>query len=233
MRFQTLPATLAACLAWVGADVLTGCASPRAAPDYFPPVASGRFCAIAQQRMSSTQLPVQNVVHPDYDGFVKSKPVVRPLETEEYHWYDDAADTELRMISCKMKTVDHLKAEYGPQAAGEESSCAALNAVILDGVLAGFSAPQRRRLRFDQGRAVVFDPDRLTNDGPLWLAPFALVATTPDGKLHVATKAMRNDWTDPRLQTAPVRFRGTRYCHLIAPEYLRRVLLGEVPVAAR
>jgi len=194
-----------------------------------PSIASGRFCAIAQERMSSTHLEVVNVVHADYDEFVKSKPRVRPLETEEYHWQDPSG-AGLRMVSCKMKTVDHLKAEYGPDSAGEEGSCAALNAATLAAVIAGLPASQRRHLRFDHGRAIVFDADVITNDGPLWLAPFALVHLGADGSLHVASKAMRNDWNDPRLKDAPVRFKGTRYCHLIAPDYLARLLLGEESV---
>jgi hypothetical protein len=32
----------------------------------------------------------------------------------------------------------------------------------------------------------------------------------------------------PRLANAAPRVKGTRYCHLVAPEYLRRVLLGQV-----
>jgi hypothetical protein len=218
------------------AAVVAGCASGGqvrpAPPPPMPAVASGRFCAVAQQRMSSTHLEAVNVVHADYDTFVKSKPQVRPLETEEFHWNDEPAARGLRMVSCKMKTVDHLKAEYGPDSAGEEGSCAGLNAATLETVLAGLGPSERRRLRFDHGRAVRFDPDVITNDGPLWLAPFALASLSADGSLHIASKAMRNDWNDPRLKDAPVRFKGTRYCHLIAPDYLKRLLLGEESVPA-
>jgi hypothetical protein len=40
---------------------------------------------------------------------------------------------------------------------------------------------------------------------------------------------MRNDWLDPRSASRPAQFRGTRYCHVIAPSYLRALLLGEAP----
>ena len=33
------------------------------------------------------------------------------------------------------------------------------------------------------------------------------------------------------LAQAATQFRGTRYCHFIAPEYLRRLLQGEAPQA--
>ena len=49
-----------------------------------------------------------------------------------------------------------------------------------------------------------------------------------DGALHLKSKAMRNDWLDPKLKDAPARFKGTRYCHLIAPSYLLGILRGDV-----
>jgi hypothetical protein len=61
----------------------------------------------------------------------------------------------------------------------------------------------------------------------VWLAPFALTTIGSDGALHIHSKAMRNDWLDPALARAPPQFKGTRYCHLIAPQYLARVLRGE------
>jgi hypothetical protein len=221
--------------AFVTSLLIAACGA-NPAPDRAGPglasVASGRFCADAQQRMATTRLEVLNVVHPDYDGFVKSKPRVRPFETEEFHWYEDDAHTRLKMVSCKMKTVDHLRTEYGRDATGEEGTCAALNALTLRGVLARLPRGERRRLGFAGGSAVVFDEDVVVTSGPLWLEPFPLATIHADGSLHVVSKAMRKDWTDPRYQDAPVQFRGVRYCHLIAPDYLERVLLGYVQVPA-
>jgi hypothetical protein len=47
------------------------------------------------------------------------------------------------------------------------------------------------------------------------------------GNLVIQAKGMQNDWNDPRYLAAPPQFRGTRYCHLITPEYLRALLLGQ------
>jgi hypothetical protein len=48
-----------------------------------------------------------------------------------------------------------------------------------------------------------------------------------DGVLHVRSKGFRVDWTDPQFAAMPGRFRGVQYCHLIAPEYLARLVSGQ------
>jgi hypothetical protein len=62
----------------------------------------------------------------------------------------------------------------------------------------------------------------------VWLKPYDIAWAGADGALHLKSKAMRNDWLDPRYADAPARFKGTRYCHLVAPEYLKRLLTGVV-----
>lgn len=187
----------------------------------------GNFCVAAQQRISGTALRSENTLHTDFEAFVKSKPGVRPLRTEQFVWFEDDARTLPKMISCKMKTSDHIATEYGADQTTGEGQCADINRATLDGVLASMSAAERRRLRFARGTQVVFEPEMRTTDGPVWLAPFALTTIAADGALHIHSKAMRNDWLDPALARAPPQFKGTRYCHLIAPQYLARVLRGE------
>ena len=186
-----------------------------------------RICSSAQSITSGSSVSSVVVLHAEYDAFVKSKPVARPLELEQYIWYADAEKQQPKMVSCKMKTADHIQAEYGSDAAGVEASCADVNRRILGSVLASLSAADRRRLKFGRGSNVVFEPDFVTTLGPEWLAPFPMAYADPQGVLHIKSKGMQNDWLDPRIKDAPVKFRGTRYCHLVAPAHLRRVLLGE------
>jgi hypothetical protein len=187
------------------------------------------FCADAQKIVGNTQRVAGNIFYQDYEAFVKSKPRVNPLETDQYHWYEDDARTRLKMISCKMKTSDHIRTEYGANSAGEQGSCALANRATLYNVLATITDAERPRLKFDGGRAVVLDPDELTNMGPVWLEPYAMAYIGADAALHIKSKGMRNDWLDPRYASAPPQFKGTSYCHLVAPAYLRRLLLGEAP----
>jgi hypothetical protein len=230
MRIPALPtALLGAALAFA----LAGCSAtprtPAAAPAAFD---LSTFCTDAQQRISGTPLRAENVLHTDYEAFVKSKPAARPLRTEQYVWFDDEARTQPKIISCKMKTSDHIATEYGTDQTTGEGQCADINRATLERVLAAMSPAERRRARFARGAQVVFEPEVRTTDGPVWLAPFALTTIGSDGALHVHSKAMRNDWLDPALAKAPPQFKGTRYCHLIAPQYLARLLRGELSVAA-
>ncbi len=191
-------------------------------------VTDDRFCIDAQHQVAATRVPTVNVVHTDFKAFTESKPKPRPLETEQYVWFEDEARTRPKMVSCKMKTSDHIRVEYGADQSGGDTSCAALNERTAQAVLGALTRAERQRLKFDGGRKLVYDPDFLTTDGPIWLAPFPVVYVGEGGALHVASKSMKNDWLDPKLADAPARFKGTRYCHLVAPEYLKRVLLGDV-----
>jgi hypothetical protein len=133
------------------------------------------------------------------------------------------------MVSCKMKTADHIRTEFGADQAGADESCALLNQRTLDAVLGSLTRAERRRAKFGgaAGRIVV-DPDVVVDNGGDWLKPFAIARLEPGGALHLQAKGMNKGWTDPRYATADIQFRGVRYCHLVAPEYLRRLVLGDI-----
>lgn len=224
------------------AALLAGCTTPGKdaggrAPLPPPPVTDAAFCRDAQRAIVGSALASENEVITVLDAFVRSKPVARPLQTRQYLWMEDAApgspgSARPKMVSCKMKTADHLVAEHGADAAGADIGCSGVNRLTLRRVLAAMTPAERRRLRF-KPQQVVFDEDFVTTLGPVWLEPYPVARAGEDGRLHIQARAMRNDWLDPRYASAPAQFRGTRYCHLIAPEHLGRLLRGEVaPPAA-
>ena len=217
-------------LAWLPACVSAPDASRRSGA---PAAATtAEFCRDAQALIVGSRIPAQNIVHDDYDAFVKSKPVARPLQTQQYVMFEEGPTSQPRRVSCKMKTLDHLRAEYGADAAAEDIGCSGVNRDTLGRVLASLTQSERRRLRFRQADPIVFDPDELTTQGPKWLEPHDFAYTDATGRLHLVSRAMRNDWLDPRYADSPPQFKGTRYCHLVAPEHLKRILTGEVAVAA-
>lgn len=212
--------------------LLAGCATPRPpGPIPPPPVTDAAFCRDAQQAIVGTVLVADNQVFTDLEGFVKSKPVAKPLQTRQYLWSEDGAPGRPRMVSCKMKTADHLVAEHGAGQAGDDIGCSGVNGLTLRRVAASLTRDERRRLRFEPDQ-VVLEEDFVTTLGPVWLEPYPMARLGLDGRLRIQSRAMRNDWSDPRYASAPPQFRGTRYCHLVAPEHLRRLLLGEVAPAA-
>ncbi len=216
------------------ACTVAGCAaSPaprereRASPAEFA-TTTARFCSEAQRLITASRVPAANTVYTDRDAFVSSKASARPLETRQYGAYEDEARTRLKMVSCKMKTADHIRTEYGADQAGADESCASINQRSLDAVLATLTRAERRRLKFG-GKAgrIVVEPDQVVDNGGDWLKPFALAWIDAAGALHLSAKGMNKGWLDPRYSSADPRFRGVRYCHLAAPEYLRRLVLGD------
>jgi hypothetical protein len=188
------------------------------------------FCAESQRTLVSARVPIRSTTHSDYQAFVASKPEVKPVTVQQYIRYADGLVPRAEMISCKFKSADHIRAEHGPNAAGAPSSCAFLNRRTLDGVLSSLSKRERKMLQFKSGTAVLIDADIMATQGPQWLEPFRMVWVDVGGTLRIQAKGMRNDWTDPRLANAPLRLKGTHYCHLIAPDYLKALLLGEAKI---
>jgi len=186
-----------------------------------PPTTDAGFCARAQAAIVGAVPPAQTEVFTDFTAFTKSKPAVRPLYTRQFVRLQEGDPQRPILISCKMKTADHLISEYGPGQAGEDRGCRYVNELTLRSVEA--SLPKSLR------RTVIFEEDILTTDGPVWLAPYAHARLDAAGVLRLQSKAMENDWLDPRYADSPPQFRGTRYCHFIAPEYLSRLLQGEAP----
>ena len=90
------------------------------------------------------------------------------------------------------------------------------------------SAWMRERLEAGGAwRCWVVEADDMAETGPDWLEPRFYVSFATD-TVRIRPRAFRADWNDPRLAQAPERFRGTHYCHLIAPQYVKRIVLGEV-----
>lgn len=184
------------------------------------------FCMQAQQWIVGTTLVARNEVFDDFEAFTKSKPAVSPLATTQYTWPQRLPNGGAMQVSCKMKTADHLHSVFGPEAAGLDIGCRGVNERLLEQVLADMTESDRAQLKVTPGVGLVFEDDLVTAQGPLWLEPYPMVRRQAS-RLIVQAKGMKNDWNDPRYAQAPPQFRGTRYCHLIAPAYLRALLLGK------
>jgi hypothetical protein len=213
----------------------SGCASsPAAAPPAAPSASAGRatttadFCSEAQRVVANSRVPAVNTVYTELRPFIISKASARPLETRQYATPEAGPGSPPKMVSCKMKTADHIRTEFGQDRAGADETCALLNQRTLDAVLGSLTRAERRRAKFG-GTAVriVIDDDLVVDNGGDWLKPFAIARLEPDGSLHLQAKGMNKGWTDPRHANAETQYRGVRYCHLVAPEYLRRLVLGD------
>jgi hypothetical protein len=197
-----------------------------------PAATPAEFCAEAQRIVSNTARTGEFVVHPDFEGFVKSKTNIDPLTLHAYVWAAPDEPGRAVAISCKMKSADHLNAAFGPGTAGPDGLCQDMNRETLRQV--------RAALPESAGRQVVLDPnENAFNEkqpaatGRDWLAPFLLTTEDDAGTLTIHSKGFRVDWLDPRFARFDARVRGVHYCHLIAPAYLRDLLTGRAAAGVK
>ena len=230
--FGELTARKSACLSAslaVGA-LLAGCASdPRplvvGTPMTLPNV--NEHCAVAQKEIATSRVPARNVVVTDYQAFARAKPSMKPLETMQYVGYADEKHTKPRMISCKLHSADRIRAEYGATAAGESTTCARLNRRTLDAVMLTLTDRQKKKMPFKGTVPVMLDADEVATTEARWHETFTMVQTDAGGTLRIRAKSLR-EAAPVRVGAKAVSAGGGQYCHLIAPDYLKRILTGEV-----
>jgi hypothetical protein len=131
------------------------------------------------------------------------------------------------MVSCKLHSADRIRAEYGATAAGESTTCARLNRRTLDAVMLTLTDRQKKKMPFKGSIGVLLEPDEQATSESQWLESFTMVQTDAGGTLRIRAKSLRNDGS-MRVSSRANAGKGRQYCHLIAPDYLKRILIGEV-----
>ncbi len=205
------------------------------------------FCKKAQQIIANTKLKAKNVNWNELGtpgipfpapgisatGFIGSNPtpydgaLYLPLSTQQYVGYakDNTGKTYPQVIMCKMKSWDALNFYY-PGSAASGSNCAVVNAKIGGLVVASLTNQNQEPLAI---RSVVYD-NWLTYTGEQWTdsspAPVAYLSTK-DGKLHILSKELYVARNNPSSFVG-VEKKGINYCQVIAPDYLRRLLVGNI-----
>jgi hypothetical protein len=206
-----------------------GCASDRrpvvvGQPMTIPSV--NDYCAIAQKEIATSRVPARNVIVTDYQAFSRATPSLKPLETLQYVGFSDPQRTKARMISCKLHSAERIRAAYGATAAGESTTCARLNRRTLDAVMLTLSDRQKKKMPFKGSIGVLLDPDEQATSESQWLESFTMVQTDAGGTLRIRAKSLGGG--NLRVSSKANANAGRQYCHLIAPDYLKRILLGEV-----
>ena len=186
------------------------------------------YCALAQKEIVSARLPAHNVVMTDMQAFARATPSVKPFETMQYVTYTDAQRAHARMISCKFHSAERIRAEYGATAAGEASSCARLNRRTLDGVMATLTEHQKKKMPFKGPVPIMLEPDLVASSEADWLEAFTMVDTDAGGTLRIRAKSLGVSTGSVKTSARGAGNGGVQYCHLIAPDYLKRILTGEV-----
>lgn len=172
------------------------------------------FCGRAQSFVTLGTRRPTNLLQARHDAFAAASVTVQPLQTQQ-HTVTDEATGVARTISCKLAGAEALRAAYGPDAARTDSSCALVNRNTFSAVLASLTPQERARARFGQGKSVAFDRDEMAIDPADWYGPGEPATVDRRGTLRIVSHA----WLGPDAgQTV-------HYCHFIAPEFARRLLL--------
>ena len=206
-----------------------GCASDRRPVVVGQPMtipAVNDYCANAQKEIATSRVPARNVLVTDYQAFSRATPSLKPLETLQYVGFSDPQRTKARMISCKLHSAERIRAAYGATAAGESTTCARLNRRTLDAVMLTLSDRQKKKMPFKGSVGVLLDPDEQATSESQWLETFTMVQTDAGGTLRIRAKSLGGG--NLRVSSKANANAGRQYCHLIAPDYLKRILLGEV-----
>jgi hypothetical protein len=189
-----------------------------------PEPQSSEYCQAAQQILSSTELRGENTVFTDMPAYRKSKSAANPHNIYQVVTYAGAMPI---VVSCKVKTAAHLRAVYGPQAAGAERSCADLtrraqSAAVAQLQAAGLAEAAQRAAAF-----VVNDNEPYTT-GQAYLGDFELSYLGPNGAIHLNSPGLYQDYDSWITRFLPWQVQGQQYCHTATADYIRALATGRM-----
>ena len=243
---KTILTFVSLCVFLMGLSGLTGVASADEDLDLergllYSTAAVNDFCEEAQALLANTDAEAINVVHDDFDSFVQSKALPwaevgpfpgndGPLTIQQYVTYGSYSTGNRgypEIISCKTKGADALVALGVDVDAGPQGTCQDVNEATVEAVFASLTNYERRNLAFDEDE-VVIEPDDVDYTGAYWLTPwpYDVAYTEDDDLLHIRAKSLPVTHDFPYQM--PGQYMGVYYCHLIAPEYVRALVTGEL-----
>ncbi len=192
------------------------------------------FCLQAQALIANTRQPFQVRHYQDIEGFARAKAMIDPPTVKQHIWYEDEAGTQPAMVSCKMKSADHVNLRYPEVSAGPDGLCQDMNRATFARVHARLrpALSDEVKVRFDADEDIIREGASFSA-GPAWLHPFSQATRDAEGVLVIHTKGFRVDFLDAQFADRPEAFRGIQYCHFIAPQYLERLLTGASAPGAR
>ena len=224
----------------VGLSCARGWRSPGCASDPRPLVvgqpitlpASTTTAPPRRRKSRARACPARNVLMTDYQAFSRAYAFDEAARDDAVRRLRRRASTRRpRMISCKLHSAERIRAEYGATAAGESTTCARLNRRTLDAVMLTLTRSAEEEDAV-QGRrcpwcSIRMSRRRTKRSGS---KAFTMVA---DGRgrhaAHPRQEPARQRRQPARaLGSQPATSDGRQYCHLIAPDYLKRILTGEV-----
>ena len=154
--------------------------------------------------------------------YLESKTSIKPLNSYQYVTQADGMPV---VISCKIKGSKYLRAEYGEDAAGEQRFCPAATAVIINQVVRRLEASGQAEAAA-RAAALVIDNNPPVAMGSAYTADFELSYTDTEGKVHIQSPGLFQDYDSWSTYILPDAFVGPVYCHLPSHEYITALATG-------
>jgi hypothetical protein len=188
-----------------------------------PAPTSPDFCVAVQKIVANTEITGTNEIFSNMPDYRHSKPSPNPLMIYQVVTYDDVGPI---VVSCKVKTVDHLQAEYGEDAAGPQVYCPAVTGIVRAQAVAELKAEGNAEAAA-AAEAFVLDNNEPYLMGSDYLSDFQSIYVGEDGAVHVASPGLQSNWDSWISYIMPDRLLGQTYCHLATADYMKRVAKGE------
>jgi len=188
-----------------------------------PDPTSADFCVAVQNILADTSVPASNTVFDNMPDYRASKPSPNPLMIYQVVTYDEIGPV---VVSCKVKTADHLIAEYGEDAAGTQKYCPEIASRIQAQVVAELaeSNPEAAAM----AAAFIIDDKEPYLMGSEYLSDFEVSYQSEDGAIHINSPGLQTNWEDWINIIMPDRLMGQTYCHLATVGYMKRLASGEL-----
>jgi hypothetical protein len=214
MRTALLPAALLALLA---------VSMPLQAADApLPPPDSPAFCTEVQRYTAGTRLGGTNELFTDMVAYRKSKPLAQPHTTFQVVSYGGKLPL---VVSCKVKTVAHLRAVYGAKTVGTQRYCPDVTRRIRDQAVAELTAAGNAAAAA-RAAAYVIDATEPYSTGQAYLGDFTPAYQGDDGRVHLASPGLFQDYDAWYTAILPEQVVGQLYCHLPTVPYVVALATG-------
>jgi hypothetical protein len=189
-----------------------------------PAPASGDYCVAAQQILASTSLAGTNTVFTDMPAYRKSKSSADPHRVYQVVTYDGSTPI---VVSCKTKTAAHLRAVYGPDAAGTQYFCPELGRRVQRQAVAELTAAGQAEAA-GRAAAIVVDDNEPYMTGRDYLADFELSYQAADGSLHLNSFGLFQNYDSWITRFLPWQVQGQAYCHVATVDYVKALASGDI-----
>ena len=188
-----------------------------------PDPRSPEFCAMVQRVLANTDMTPNVTVFDNMPDYRSSKPSIEPLNAYQLVTY--SGDMPI-IVSCKVKTSDHLQTEFGEDAAGKQRFCPEFTQMLLDQAVAELQESNPDAAAVAAGFIVENTEPYAT--GSSYLGEYNPLYRDAEGKVHIVTPGLQTDWGNWMFWLLPNRLRGQTYCHLPTTQLLQAVATGEM-----